>query len=412
MIGNLKIKFVLINMVLITVVLTITFGAVYASAQNRLARESMDVLERAVREEAHISPPLEGDRGPMRDPGFAPIPTFTVDLDQDGNIVTANGALFDLTDQAALHEIVSTCLAGDGNSGIIGDANLRYLVQGTDRGLRIAFVDRSMEISTLAGLIKISLLVGLGSLLAFLVISLYLANWALRPAARAWEQQKQFVADASHELKTPLTVILANAGIVLSHPDDTVQKQAKWIEYIQAEAARMSSLVESLLFLARSDDMKDQAVMSRVNLSDIVWQVVLPFEPVIFEQNKNLQTEIEPDLCINGDEGKLPQLVRILLDNACKYADDQGIIAVRLERSKEHKVQLTVSNTGAIIPASDLENIFERFYRVEKSRTREQGGYGLGLSIAHRIAEIHKAKISVISSPESGTEFSVIFAEV
>ncbi len=410
MIRNLKIKFVLINMVLITVVLAITFGAVYASAQNRLERQSMDVLERAVREENRSNPPPQGDKEPMRDPGFVPIPTFTVDLDQDGNIVSAKGALFDFSDQAVLHEIVDQCLAGQGSSGVIADANLRYLMQSSDNGTRIAFVDRSMELSTLAGLIKISLLVGLGSLLAFLLISLYLANWALRPVARAWEQQKQFVADASHELKTPLTVILANAGIVLAHPDDTVQKQAKWIEYIQAEATRMSSLVESLLFLARSDDSKARIVMSRVNLSDIIWEVVLPFEPVIYEQNKKILTEIEPNLFINGDEGKLRQLVSILLDNACKYADDQGVIAVRLVRSREHKVQLTVSNTGSHIPAADLENIFERFYRVEKSRARQQGGYGLGLSIAHSIVEMHKAKISVASSPESGTEFTVVFS--
>ncbi len=411
MIRNLKIKFVLINMALITVVLAVTFGAVYASAQNRLARDSIEILDRAVREEIHMNQHPQGDKGPIREPGFMPIPTFTVDLDQEGNIVSAKGALFDLSDQAALHEIVETCRAEEGNSGIIASANLRYLMQGTDSGLRIAFVDRNMELSTLAGLVRISLLVGIGSLLAFLMISLFLANWALRPAAKAWEQQKQFVADASHELKTPLTVILANAGIVLSHPNDTVQKQAKWIEYIQAEATRMSSLVESLLFLARSDDLKARIVMSRVNLSDTVWAAVLTFEPVIFEQKKNLQTEIESDLFIKGDENKLRQLVGILLDNACKYADDEGVITVRLARIKEHKTQLTVSNTGTTIPPGELENVFERFYRVDKSRVREQGGYGLGLSIAHSIVEMHMGKISVTSTPETGTEFRVVFAE-
>jgi len=409
MIRNLKIKFVLVNMALITIVLAIIFGAVYASTQNRLAKESLEILERAVREENRINPPPEGDKVPIRDPDFMPIPTFTVNIDQEGKIVSAKGALFDLSDQATLEQIVQTVLDGDGNSGIITTANLRYLQQDTNYGSRISFVDRSMEISTLAGLIKISLLVGLGSLLGFLLISLYLANWALRPVARAWDQQKQFIADASHELKTPLTVILANAGIVLSHPDDTVQMQSKWIEHIQAEATRMSSLVESLLFLAGSDDMQAQTKMSRINLSDILWEVVLPFEPVIFEQNKNLQTFIESNLFITGDEGRLKQLLGILLDNACKYADERGLITVRLASNKEQTVQLTVSNTGGYIPADNLANIFERFYRVDKARVRQQGGYGLGLAIARSIVEMHKARISVTSTPESGTEFAVKF---
>jgi two-component system, OmpR family, sensor histidine kinase CiaH len=259
-------------------------------------------------------------------------------------------------------------------------------------------------------LVKTSLLVGIGSLVAFFIISLYLAKWALRPAAKAWEQQKQFVADASHELRTPLTVILANAGIVLSHPEQTVHNQAKWIEYIQIEAKRMSTLIDNLLFLAKTDDAKSKINLSRVNLSDIVWGSILPFEPVIFEQNKTLVSQISPDCYIEGDESKLKELMGILLDNACKYEDENGTISVNLsEKKSEHKVLLSVSNTGAYIPQDQVNQIFERFFRVDKSRAREQGGYGLGLAIAQSIVRMHNAKISVQSTAESGTTFTVVF---
>lgn len=409
MITKLRNKFILINMILISIVLVIIFSAVYMSTRQRLSVESMDALQRALRDDKKMEFRPDDLRGPGPNQGFMALPTFTVRLDEDNKVISANGQLFDLSDAEALQQTVDLCLVSQENTGVIEDADLRFLKQDTPEGMKIAFVDRSQEISTLNSLVRTSLLVGLGSLLVFFMISLYLGKWALRPVKKAWQQQRQFVADASHELKTPLTVILANAEIVLSHGEATVRQQSKWLEYIQAEARRMSSLVDSMLFLAKADEGKNQVIFSRLNLSDTVWGAVLPFEPVIFEQNKTLDSEIEPDLYINGDELKIKQLIGILLDNACKYSNDLGRIQVRLYRQGE-KIKLTVSNTGEVIPAEQLNSIFERFFRVDKSRAREQGGYGLGLAIAQSIAEMHNASISVHSTPEAGTTFTITFA--
>jgi len=311
MINRLKWKFILINMILITIVLIITFVAVYVSTQQRLIVESMSVLQRTISEENHDEPPKESI-GHKKEPGFMPMSTFLVSLDAGRNIIEAHGPLFDLSDEESLRDIVQVGLNNDRDTGIIENADLRFLKQRTGTGMKIAFVDRNIEISTLSSLIRTSILVGIGSLGAFFFISLFLGKWALRPVEKAWEQQKQFVADASHELKTPLTVILANAGIALAHKQETVQKQAKWIEYIQTEANRMNTLVDNLLFLAKNDDAKPQVILSRINLSDTVWGALLPFESVVFEQDKTLVSEIVPDLYINGDEGRLRQLVGIL----------------------------------------------------------------------------------------------------
>ncbi|MEQ8175432.1 MAG: ATP-binding protein [Syntrophomonadaceae bacterium] len=410
MIGKLKLKFILTNMLLITIVLAIIFGAVYVSTRQRLEKESSTTLQRAIMENKTGEPDKRDQNRPpsLRESDFKPIPTFTVTLDSDNKIIETNGVLFNLSDTATLDQLVADCLGSGRESGIIEGEDLRYLKQNGPEGLRIAFVDRSMEITTLSSLIKTSVLVGVGSLSVFFLISLFLANLALRPAERAWDQQKQFVADASHELKTPLTVILANAGIVLAHKDQTVEEQAKWIEYIQTEASRMSALVDNLLFLAKTDDVKSKVILNPVNLSDVVWSSVLPFEPVLYEQHKTLDSEIEPDLYINGDESRLKQLVGILLDNACKYADEHGTITVRLFK-KAGEVVLSVNNTGGTIPEDQIEHIFERFYRVDKSRARQEGGYGLGLAIAETIAQIHQAPIGVESSPDQGTTFSVVF---
>ncbi len=409
MIKKLKYKFILINMALISLVLLAIFLATYAATERRLEEESRGTLQRALTAEDRREPPPHGDRGPMRNPDFMPIPTFTVNLDAEGNIVESQGALFDLSDPGSLQEIVAESLASGQPSGIISGAGLRYLVQHADMGTKIAFVDRSMELQTLSALVRSSLLIGLISLLVFLLISLFLAQWALRPTEASWQQQKQFVADASHELRTPLTVILANAGIVLAHPDETVQSQSKWIEYIKNEADRMSSLVDNLLFLARTDDVSSSMTPVHLNISDLVWESLLPFEPVIFEQHTRLEAEIQPDLHIDGDGGKLQQLIGILLDNACKYVDDGGLIKVGLAENKEGQVELAVSNSGTPIPAPEIENIFRRFYRVDKSRSRAMGGYGLGLAIAQSIVAMHHGQIAVRSDSEEGTTFTVTF---
>lgn len=413
MIKKLKYKFVLINMLLIAMVLTGIFIAFYASTQQRLVRDSMDVLERTLMRENHEPPVRRELAGPPKnEPGFTPAPAFVVALDAENNIIFAQGELFDLSDQQYLKTIVEQCLADDKNSGTISGESLRYLKQKTASGTKIAFVDRSMEINTLSTLVITSILVGILSLAAFFLISLYLGGWALRPVEKAWAQQKKFVADASHELRTPLTVILANIDIVQSQPQSLVQDQAKWLEYIQMEAQRMDVLIENLLFLARTDDAQSHIALSRLNLSETLYGAILPFESVAFEQEKELETNIAADVYVNGDENKLKQLVGILVDNALKYSLEKGKITVNLAETSEHKAVLSVINRGVPIPHDQIEHIFDRFYRVDESRSREQGGYGLGLAIAQSIALMHNAEITVKSSEEAGTIFSVVFSSL
>lgn len=401
MIRRLKTQFVLVNMLLITIVLAVTFVAVYASTVTRLRSATLSDLERAL---------SKNDHGWQVGGPPAPVGTFTVVLDAVGKIRSVSGDQSMEIDSALLQTIVDDCLSTPDETGVASGQNLRFRKQITDYGMKIAFADKSYENSTLSSLVETSLLVGLCSLLAFFGISLFLAGWVIKPIERSWEQQKQFVADASHELKTPLTVILANAGIVLSHREDTVAHQSKWVEYIQAEAQRMTALVNDLLYLAKTDDAKTRPLLVPVNISDIAWSGLLPFESVAFEQEKALASDIAPNLTVLGDETRLRQLVVILMDNACKYAGEHGRILMRLDRHQD-KVRLTVNNTGEPIPADRLERVFERFYRVDPSRGRENGGVGLGLAIAKSIAETHGGKITVQSSAESGTTFTVTLPE-
>ncbi len=414
MIKKLKRKFIFINMLLVFMVLSAAFIAIYAMTSHRLTQECMAMMEqtamRLERGDIFDNKPIKEFSGTRpegkKEPPQPLIATFGVTVDAEGTILSIWGNIVEISDEEAVAAIVQACLDSSWETGTVRGEALRFLKRTTPTGTVIAFADRSVEISTLLSLIRTSLLVGFCSLGAFFIISLFLARWAVGPIARSWDQQRQFVADASHELKTPLTVIMANTELVLSHPRETVESQAKWLGYIQTESSRMSGLVNDLLFLARADHSRRQVPMSPVVFSDLVWGSLLPFEPVVFEQKKALESSVEPGLKVWGNATQLRQLVAILLDNAVKYAGEHGQIRVCLQRAGE-KVALTVQNTGEPIPADQISHIFQRFYRVDSSRTRREGGYGLGLSIAQTIVELHRGKISVRSDERQGTTFTI-----
>ncbi len=416
MIKKLKRKFILINMILISIVLVITFAVVCAVTYDRLRRESYDVMERRVMRELPGLPEDAEDRYGKKSMQMGPDrpflmtdakegATFVVNLEQDGSVKEVIGENLVIEDEV-LEDIVALCLSQDKERGAVKGMGLRYLKYSDTNGTQIVFMDRSDEVSTMKSLIFVSLLVGIGSLAVFFVISVCLAGWVVGPVKDSWDRERQFVADASHELKTPLTVILANTGILLSHKEDSIADQEKWVENTRTEAVRMKDLVNDLLELAKADAGTDRPVLSRLNLSDLAWSAALPFESVMFEQGKKLNTAVEPELYVSGDEGRLRQLLAILLDNACKYAEERGVITLSLLGIKD-KVKLSVHNTGSYIEKEQLPHVFERFYRGEKSRSRDAGGYGLGLSIASNIAESHAGRISVQSGKEEGTTFLV-----
>jgi signal transduction histidine kinase len=329
MIKKLRKKFILINMSLVTLVMLIVFTAICYSSYDRFKNESYEVLHRVVESKEGMSPPpLEIGKKPHRSSPMLPI--FSVIVDENGQIQTQSKENVVVSDEV-ISNVTEQVLASGKNEGILLNMQLRFLKQQTPEGVRIAFVDMGREIDMMTNLLIVLLLVGLGGILAFLLISVFLSGWALRPVGKAWEQQRQFIADASHELKTPITVILTNIGILLSHPKDTIEQQSKWAEYIKAEANRMKKLVDDLLFLAKSDAAHSQSLKTRMNLSDTLWSCLLPFEPIAYEQGISINSEIAPDISLIGDEGQIKQLVVILLDNACKYAEKNGTVTVTLK---------------------------------------------------------------------------------
>jgi len=404
MIKNLKWKFILINMSLVSLVLVIVFTAIVFFSFQRMQEDSYRGMVRFADAGGSFAPPRMISSQPPKRP--TPLmPMFYVELDAAGRQHTVIRENVEVG-EALIDEVVLRALAKDEERGILHDVRLFFLKQETPAGVRIVFADMSRELQSLVSLVRNLLAVGVGGLIAFLAISVFLADWALRPTQKAWEQQQRFVADASHELKTPLTVILANLGILLHHQDDTIQGQLKWVENTQAEAERMKNLIEQLLFLAKTDAAKAATTHQALDLSGMLWSALLPFESVAFERGLSIETDIEPGMGIRGDEGQLRQLAAILLDNAFKYTEAGGSVTVKAA-IKVEMACLRVANTGQPIPATDLPHIFKRFYRVDDARDRGSGGYGLGLAIAKALVDAHQGTIEAKNSDVEGTVFTV-----
>ena len=415
MIRRLRWKFILINLLLVGVVLTVVLALLLTSNAHRLADQSNAALRMTLNRADGEYPPrfeigillpeqelADGERSASL------VPVFSVTVEGEQVREVYNGLQVDVSEQTAA-QAAQEALATGQNSGVLPSLDLRFLMEQLPDGtVRIAFADRSWETSSMRNLLLSCLLIWLLAMAAFFFVGLFLASLALRPVEKAWKQQRQFVADASHELKTPLTVILANTSIVLSHPTDSIASQSKWLDYTQEEARQMKGLVEDLLFLAKSDDARQAPRPAQVDLSQLVQGCLLPFEPVAFEAGVTLEARIDPGLTLTGDEGQLRRLVRILLDNAVKYAGrERPAVRVTLTRQQD-RLRLSVHHTGAPIPPEHLPHLFERFYRADAARDRSQGGYGLGLAIAKSITEAHRGKISVTSAAGAGTTFTVL----
>ncbi len=413
MIRRLRRKFILINLLLVGLVLTVVLALLVGANARRLEEQSETAMRMALNWKDGEIPRFEIGAPPPDRSGleegrrFSLVPVFVVTV-EDGTVTSVNdGGQVDVSQETA-EEAAELALAAEENRGVLSGLHLRFLTdERPDSTVLIAFADQSWETGSLRTLVLTCLLIWLLAMTAFFFVGLFLSSLALRPTEKAWKQQRQFVADASHELKTPLTVILANTGIVLSHPSDTVAVQSKWLEYTQEEARQMKGLVEDLLFLAKSDDARLETHLTAVDFSELIQGCLLPFEPVAFEAGVRLEARVEPGLILTGDESQLRRLVRILLDNAVKYAGDQGAVELELTRQQD-KLRLAVRNTGSLIPPEHLPHLFERFYRADTARDRSQGGYGLGLAIAKAIVEHHRGSIAAVSRADTGTVFTAL----
>lgn len=371
MIRSLRRKFIVMTMAVFTVLLCVIFGLVIHFTGQNLQAESVRLLRQTA--QGTLQPGV---------PGQVRQPCFVIRATPWGQSIQSSGG-FDLSDEKMLTDIVALAAASETELGVLDSYNLRFFRSQRPGELTLVFVDISGEQAALRNLRLTCAAIGLLSAAAFWAVSILLARWAVRPVERAWAEQRQFVADASHELKTPLTVILTNTELMLSDPDP------RYARSVHTMAVRMRSLVESLLELARVDNGAVRAAFEDTDLSELVSGELLPFEPMYFERGMALESEVEERLGVSGSPGHLRQVLSILLDNALNHAPDGSEVRLRLVRQGQNAL-LTVTNPGEL-SREQCRMIFQRFYRVDAARSG--GGCGLGLPIARGIAQDHGGRL-------------------
>jgi signal transduction histidine kinase len=338
---------------------------------------------------------------------------FWVDVDSEGALLHSNGASVTIS-TSSLETVLSEALTAEDDTGSVDSLHLSWRRAETTTGWRVAIADTSGIDSTLRSMALQDLVIISLSMLALFGITWYLSKWALGPVEKSWDQQRRFVADASHELKTPLSVILANSQILEEHAGDLPSDDQRWLKSTQDEAERMKGLVNDLLELARTDEntLGDKGAFQAIDidLSSLVENVALEFDAVAFERGCEIESDVDEGIHVTGDPAEIGRLVKTLTENACKYAAANSTVMMTLHRDGAH-ARLVVNNQGSPIDPEDLPHVFDRFYRSDKSRTRETGeetgGYGLGLAIAKGIAEAHKGTITCTSTEDAGTSFIV-----
>ncbi|MBR6647254.1 MAG: GHKL domain-containing protein [Clostridia bacterium] len=308
-----------------------------------------------------------------------------------------------MNDKYTADEIISITaklLGSDIEKGFYRD--MRYEIVRNEKDIVITAIDIKNDISLLNSLFRISVTIVISSLVFVFIFSYFLSRWAIRPVKEAFEKQRRFISDASHELKTPLTVISANADVLESEIGEN-----KWLDNIKNQSQIMSDLVFDLLDLAKMDETSHDMVLSEFDLSSIILSKTLEFECTAFESGKTFEQNITEGIMYRGNEDSIKHLVTILIDNAIKHSDENGIVRVTLTTSGNKKI-FQVYNTGNGIKNSEKTKIFNRFYRSDESRSKVTGGYGLGLSIAKAITDAHKGIITVDGEENKWISFTVI----
>ncbi len=331
--------------------------------------------------------------GTFRDFGGNAI---NIEINNDGTMSSWSTNRENYYDEDTIQAIVS--LIQKSNEEFDNVKGYYFLCHKTPAGYSYTVLDATAAVLDSKRVFTWAVVGGLVAWAVLFALSLKLSSMMIRPIQEAFERQNRFIADAGHELKTPIAVIQANADVLESE-----QGKNKWLSYIKTETHRMDGLVKDLMFLTSMNGMENEN--GSVDFSSVVKGSSLPFEALAFEKGMSLNIEVQDNIFVHGSSFQLEKLVSILLSNAVKYGEKNGSIDIELYE-KHKNACLKVRNTGIGIQPADKEKIFERFYRVDKARSRADGSYGLGLAMAKNIAEIHHGKLSVESEYGKWIEFS------
>ncbi len=353
------------------------------SVQDEMAADLLSREQRAFhRPEAPLPPMPDMPGGPE-----AEFTTrfFAAHCDPAGEILFISRDHISSIDEKLAGEYTREILRGEKTKGYYGD--YRYLVNRDERGITVLFLNVAGSMQFMRSLLFVSLGIGAGSLLVVFLLVMFFSRYAIRPFAENIKRQKRFITDAGHELKTPIASITASADIAaMEHEGD------EWIGNIRKQTLRLGRLVNDLVALSRLDEETPFPEKSDFSLSEIAWEAAEPFGALAGARGKRFSQHIEEGLMLHGDRDSLRRLISILLDNAVRHSDEGGEIRMDIYR-RRGRAYIEVENSCDLPRIPDLNRLFDRFYRVDESRSARTGGTGIGLSMAQAITQAHGGRI-------------------
>ena len=407
MIKKLRLKLILAAMLSLLIVLSVILGTAAVLNYRRIL-SSADATLAVLADNGGRFPDSMFDKGSFPKSGrrFSPeLPYesryFSVTLGEDGTILLINTGKIAAVDSSAAVDYARRATERERPEGFVGD--YRYTLRSDGDRTEIVFLDCSRDLNGFRSFLFISLQVSSVGLLGVLLLLFILSGRIVKPFSENYEKQKRFITDAGHELKTPLTIIDADAEVL-----EMDFGENEWLRDIQNQTKRLADLTNSLIILSRMEEEQVRTEMIAFPLSDVAEETVETFQALARTHGKSLTGDIQPMLSMRGDEKAIRQLLSILLDNGVKYAQEGGRISLTLEKQKNF-IRLTVFNTAQSVSPESLPHLFDRFYRADQSRNSQTGGYGLGLSIAQAIVSAHRGKISASTSDGQSLLITVTF---
>ncbi len=325
---------------------------------------------------------------------------FSVTLNEDNSIDTYDFTSIAAVEEADLEELSQTVLKSSHQKGFW--RQYRYVTWEEDGKTTLLFLDCGRSLENAQTFLLFSILVSLLGLAGVLLLVVLLSGRVIRPVQESYEKQKQFITDAGHELKTPLTIIDADISVA-----EMEGGPSEWLDDVKIQTKRLAGLTNDLIYLSRMDEGQADMQMIDFPLSDVVADTVQSFRARAQLEQKTLSASIEPMISCEGDEKSLTKLITILLDNAVKYTSEKGDISVSLHK-KSKNIELIVQNDVESVDPASLPHFFDRFYRADSSRNSSSGGYGIGLSIAQAIVTAHKGRITASAPSETSLRITVL----
>ena len=410
MIKKLRIKFTVLATISAGIVLAVMVFVINMMNYQNVIHEtdtSLDILSEhqiSGKQENKIEGADQEGKGPdeAKPSGMDGERYFCVEVDSDSNISYIETGKFTTIDESVAKAYGRKADAKEGQAGFVSD--YRYKKYETEGKTYIIFLDCSRSLMVFRNFLTISIFVSVTGEVLILLIMIFASKRIVRPFAENYEKQKRFITDAGHEIKTPLTIIDADAAVLEMECGEN-----EWIKDIGQQTQRLKELTNDLIYLSKMEEMQTEVQMVEFPLSEMIQEMVGSFQTLATSRGKELECQIEPMVSLTGSPKDIQRLISILLDNAVKYTNEDGQIFLRLTQKGNQKI-LTVFNTVDEIDVEQVPHLFDRFYRLDASRNKETGGYGIGLSIGQAVVQMHKGKITAESPDGKSLTIKVTFS--